>query len=127
MNKGVSLPEYDSLFELSLCVVGKNEAYKWLVEAHNEQFNWLIFSGKEQEIKRWEAIKKYYSNEWFQFIIDTLEPTISDRWRYFSAHIFCRLIEYCFYMHKPEFAKSNYKTSRRKCTRASSTYNITKT
>jgi hypothetical protein len=104
--KGVSLPEYDSLFKLALCAVGKGEAYNWLVEAHNEQFSWLIFSDKEQEIKRWAAIKKYYPDKWFQFIVDTLEPTINNRWRYFSAHIYYRLIEYCFYMQKPELAKA---------------------
>jgi hypothetical protein len=106
VDKGTILDEYDSLFDLALLVVGKEEAYNWLVKAQVRHFGWNPFTDRTTLEKRWEIIKKYYVNQWSEFIKDTLEPMFSERWKFVSAHIFSRLVEYCFYMQKAELAKA---------------------
>jgi hypothetical protein len=106
VDKGTVLKEYDSLFDLSFSVVGKEEAYHWLAKAQIEQYGWDSFTSRDAIVKRWETIKRHYANRWFEFIKDTLEPMFSERWKFVSAHIFARLIEYCFYMQETELAKA---------------------
>jgi len=105
IKKGTTLRGYDSLFDFSLSLRGRQEAYQWLVKANIEEYGWnLYWTRKEKAINRWNIVKNIYPDKWFDFIIDSLEPLIKKRWGY-STDSFVRLVEYCFYMEKPELAK----------------------
>ena len=107
VDKRTELDEYDSLFELALSVVGKNEAYPWLVKACVERFGWSPnYTSRDVVVRRWEMIRKYYPDRWFEFMKDTLKPMFGEQWKYVSAHMFVRLVEYCFFMEKPDLAKN---------------------
>lgn len=105
IERGTRLREYDSLFDFSFSLRGKEEAYQWLVKANVERYGWdLYWTRKEKATERWKIIKDHYPDKWFDFIKDTLEPFLRKRWGY-STTGFVRLVEYCFFMEKPELAK----------------------
>lgn len=107
IEKGTRLYEYDSFFDLALSVVGKDQAYPWLVKALIERYGWNPYwTSREISVNRWQTIKRHYPDRWFDFIRDTLEPMFKEPWKYMSTNMFVRLVEYCFYMEKPELAKN---------------------
>lgn len=88
----------DDVFDLCLSLFGKDQAYPWLIQAQNNDSGWYRYYTKEENArKRWEIIKEYYPEKWFDFIQKTFST---------GSHTFYRLISYLLYFDKEEMAKA---------------------
>ena len=99
-NRGVELGNYDALFELALAIYGKEKAYPWLVKAHIRRGWSRYLTYKEESLRRWEIIKKHYSDQWFRFMQDTMKSAYGTVYEQFV-----RLVEYCLFMGQIELAR----------------------
>lgn len=98
---------YDAIFELTLSLYGKDEAYPWLVKAHVQQAGWeRYFSSKEPAVERWQTIKTHYPEKWFEFICDTISQKRRGTWSwYLSQGGLPRIVEYCLFMGQQKLAQ----------------------
>jgi hypothetical protein len=105
--RGIELGNYDALFDLALSLYGKAKAYPWLVKAHMTMHGWdQYFASKERATRRWEIVRKYYPDRWFQFIQDTMRSRHGEPWRNLTCYErFVRLVGYCFFMEQSDLAK----------------------
>jgi len=88
----------DDVFDLCLSLFGKDQAYPWLIQAQNNDSGWYRYYTKEENArKRWEIIKEYYPEKWFDFIQKTFST---------GSHTFYRLISYLLYFNQEEMAKA---------------------
>ncbi len=88
----------DEVFDLCLSLFGKDQAYPWLIQAQNNDSGWYRYYTKEENArKRWEIIKEYYPEKWFDFIQKTFST---------GSHTFYRLISYLIYFDQEEMAKA---------------------
>ena len=107
--KGMEIGCYDVLFDYSLEYHGKEAAYLWIVKDMQDKSGWfyiLLRESRSDTRHRWENVKKYYPERWFNFIIDTLKLPGASPWRGMAgATIFAQIVNYCIFMDQLSFAE----------------------
>jgi hypothetical protein len=105
-NRGFDIGNYDAVFDLSLALFGKDQAYQWLVRAHFEEAGWeMYFSSNDKTVKRWHMVRKYYPARWYDFLRDTLLQGTRYRTLTLGHSSFVHIVEYCIFMKQPELVK----------------------
>jgi len=103
VDNGIELTNYDAVFDLALCLYGRDEAYPWLIKAQAEHYGWYYES---EGFPRWDVIKKLYTEKWFDFILQTIEDKWNEPWRYPTVYNWLhKLVEYLLFMEKTEAAE----------------------
>ena len=102
----VHIGDLDILFELAMSLYGKEQAYPWLVKAQTQDHGWQrFFTSKEKAYQRWQVIKDNYPDRWFDFLRDTLLGRTPWRHWYLNHNAFVRVVEYCLFMGKHDWAE----------------------
>lgn len=94
------------VFNLARKLYGKIEAYPWLVKAYSEHFGWYphwIRDEKRREL--WENVSQYYPEKWYEFLVDTLNPTFKNIEYYGLVEGVAHIVKYLIYMGKTEIAE----------------------
>lgn len=112
VDSGGRLHNFDAVFDLVLSLYGKSEAYAWLVKAHIEDSGWnRYFARKERAVKRWEIIKEFYPERWFEFIQATvIRKRSGTRIWYLDPLAYVRIVEFCLFMGQYELARELVQT-----------------
>lgn len=97
--KDVELYAYDEIYNMVLKQFGASKAFKWIVKAHINTVGWdYRFTTKDDAFRRFENVKKYHNDQWFEFIQKTYVNTPS------IVGSIERIIQYCQFMEKKELA-----------------------
>lgn len=106
LEEGISLRDYDTVFNYALGQKGKTEAWMWLTRAQRERHGWLYYmSGKEEARARWDRVANLYPTRWLEFIQKSVGRKSTEEWRGMSAFPhFVRVGQFCLRMNQPEAA-----------------------
>jgi len=107
ISRGVNIEAYDRVFELTVSIKGKTEAYPWLILAQKKSNSW--YSRWENETvtnERWEKVKLYYPERWYDFIVKSLSDYKIRDYEYLSTDMHENIVKYCLYMNQFGLAES---------------------
>jgi hypothetical protein len=97
--KGVELHAYDEIYGMVLKQFGATKAFEWLLKAHIDDVGWdYRFTCKDKAFERFNNVKKYHNDQWFEFIQKTYINTPS------IVGSVERLIQYCQLMEEKQLA-----------------------
>jgi hypothetical protein len=105
--RGIHIWAYDALYELAVRLYGRERAYPWLLKAHRADHGWSRYSSAEERaVRRWEVVKEYHHDLWFDFISETIFH--GELWKGHSiGHgSYVLLIKYCLFMGQQTLAES---------------------
>ena len=86
---------------------GRAQAWPWLVKAHRQVHGWSAHWTRVEEAReKWEIVKRYYPDQWCDFVKETMAPGRL-AWENIGIHgRFQRLLEYLLLLGKDAEAKS---------------------
>ena len=95
------LQDYELVFNLAYALNGPSDAFNYLVIGHHRNHGWNhYYTEVNKSIKRWEIVRRTFSKQWFEFLARTvtLDKVSLDKL------MLVRIVDYCFFMKKPELA-----------------------
>ena len=90
---------WDDLFEVKLEVAGRSEAWPALVRAQRRNWGWTNYYHHDENVRRWNQVKRVYPERWLDFIKSTLMPEPGESSGSYSMHSsFANIVEFLVLM-----------------------------
>ena len=105
--RGIHIWAYNALYELAVRLHGRENAYPWLLKAHRADHGWIRYSSAEERaVRRWEVVKEYHHDRWFDFMSETI--CHGELWKGHSIghSSYVRLVKYCLFMGQKKLAEN---------------------